>query len=138
MHALHGVLTRAGTFPVREQEVTGFLVETPVANLAAVPRLPMYQPVAIIDQAEWDAALAVLRDVGNLTDFMSKTYPEAAGMKSTVTAVAEITRLRAALKTILHGGYAEGADRAHPAIALARDTLDPKWRERAAAHYPKP
>ncbi len=31
--------------------------------------------------------------------------------------------ITAALKKIVHGGYAEGADVAHPAIALARETL---------------
>ncbi len=50
----------------------------------------------------------------------------------------ENAKLREALSKILEGGYAEGSDRAHPAIAVARDALDPKWRERSASHYPKP
>lgn len=43
-----------------------------------------------------------------------------------LAAEAERDRLRDALKKIIHGGYAEGSDRAHPAIALARDTLNQK------------
>lgn len=49
----------------------------------------------------------------------------------------ENAKLREALQTIVRGGYAPGADNAHPAIALARDTLDPQWRQRAESHYPK-
>lgn len=48
----------------------------------------------------------------------------------------EMRRLRVGMETILRGGYAPGADVAHPAIRVARDILDPQWRERAATHYP--
>lgn len=35
----------------------------------------------------------------------------------------EIARLRAALEQIVRGDYGEGAERAHPAVGLARQTL---------------
>ncbi len=48
---LHGVLTRAGTFPVRDQEVTGYVVETLPAELKAMKTLPMLRQVAIVPEA---------------------------------------------------------------------------------------
>lgn len=51
-----------------------------------------------------------------------------------------LARLEAGLLKIIEGGYAPGADIAHPSIGLARDTLNPKWRQealaRAESHYP--
>ncbi len=47
---LSGVLTRAGTFPIRDFEETGFVVTCSVDYLRAVPTLPMYQPVIIITE----------------------------------------------------------------------------------------
>lgn len=46
---IHGIFTRAGTFPVREQEVTGFLIETSREKLVEIKHLPMYDRVAICD-----------------------------------------------------------------------------------------
>lgn len=48
-------------------------------------------------------------------------------------------KLRDCLEKIVQGGYADGADVAHPAIALAREAIDPKEQreKRAASHYPK-
>lgn len=45
----------------------------------------------------------------------------------------------AALDLIVQGGYAPGADNAHPAIRIARDFIDPPEQRaaRAASHYPK-
>jgi len=49
----------------------------------------------------------------------------------------EYLRIKPALENILEGGYAPGADVAHPAIKVARDALDPHWRTRAESHYPR-
>lgn len=49
---LFGVLTRAGTFNVRDEELTGYVVECPRETLEAVASLPMYQPVAIVAQKQ--------------------------------------------------------------------------------------
>ncbi len=47
---LSGTLTRAGTFPVRDEEQTGFVITCSVDYLRAIPTLPMYQPVIIITE----------------------------------------------------------------------------------------
>lgn len=59
-----------------------------------------------------------------------------ATIKTLSEQVGAAAELRAGLEKIVQGGYAVGSDVAHPAIRVARDTLDPKWRERAASHYP--
>lgn len=48
-----GTLTRAGTFPIREEETTGFVVSCTPEDLARMQFLPMYRRVAIVpaDQA---------------------------------------------------------------------------------------
>ncbi len=44
-----GTLTRAGTFPVREEETTGFVVSCSRKELETVKRLPMYKRVHILE-----------------------------------------------------------------------------------------
>lgn len=50
---LFGVLQRAGTFPVRDEETTGFVVSCKPDDLARIERLPMYRPVVIIEINAW-------------------------------------------------------------------------------------
>ncbi len=50
-----GVLIRAGTFPVRDEEITGLVISCSRETLAALARLPMYQPV-IVSQSQQAAA----------------------------------------------------------------------------------
>jgi hypothetical protein len=57
-------------------------------------------------RAELEAAQELKRDVGELATFMSETCPTFAGLKSTKTAISEITRLRAALTKIRDSGRA--------------------------------
>lgn len=47
--SVSGVLTRAGTFPIRDDETTGFVVSCTPEELARVERLPMYCRVAIVE-----------------------------------------------------------------------------------------
>lgn len=47
----HGQLTRAGTFSIREEEATGFVVSCSREQLAALPRLPMYREVVIVERS---------------------------------------------------------------------------------------
>ena len=51
--ALFGVLTRAGTFPVYDEETSGFVVSCQPAELAKIKRLPMYRDVALIEVRAW-------------------------------------------------------------------------------------
>lgn len=51
--ALFGVLTRAGTFPVHDEETSGFVVSCQPAELAKIKRLPMYRDVALIEVRAW-------------------------------------------------------------------------------------
>ena len=44
-----GQLTRAGTFPVRDEECTGLVISLSVAELRAIPSLPMYRRVAVVE-----------------------------------------------------------------------------------------
>lgn len=53
--ALLGTLTRAGTFPIREEATTGFVVSCTSDDLASVRFLPMYRRVAIITAEELQA-----------------------------------------------------------------------------------
>lgn len=46
---LFGFLTRAGTLEMHYDHTTGFIVSCSVEYLKAVPRLPMYRRVAIIE-----------------------------------------------------------------------------------------
>ncbi len=48
---LFGVLTRAGTFPVRDEETTGLVISMTPADLAAIHHLPMYQRVVVLPAA---------------------------------------------------------------------------------------
>lgn len=43
-----GTLTRAGTFPIRDEETTGLVISMTEAELFAVPSLPMYQRVCVV------------------------------------------------------------------------------------------
>lgn len=49
---LTGVLVRAGTFTAGNEEVTGFVIACSPADLAALPRLPMYRQVETFEVAE--------------------------------------------------------------------------------------
>lgn len=46
--ALHGTLTRAGTFHIRDEEVTGYLITCTREELERVKHLPMMQRVVIV------------------------------------------------------------------------------------------
>lgn len=48
-HEITGILTRAGTFPIRDEETTGFVVTCTPEELRAIEKLPMYQRVALTD-----------------------------------------------------------------------------------------
>lgn len=52
----YGQLTRAGTFPIRDEETTGFVVSCSFEQIAALPRLPMYRDVVIVERSELMAA----------------------------------------------------------------------------------
>lgn len=45
---MFGIFTRAGTFPIRDEETTGFVVSCTSEELRAVKHLPMYQRVAVV------------------------------------------------------------------------------------------
>jgi hypothetical protein len=51
--AWFGKFVRAGTMTVSGEEVTGYVVATSVEELRAMPRLPMYRTVAIIEAPAW-------------------------------------------------------------------------------------
>lgn len=65
---LFGVLTRAGTFQIRDEEATGLLISMEMADIRAAQRLPMYCRVAVVAADELAAlqnALEVAqRDAG--------------------------------------------------------------------------
>lgn len=44
---LFGVLTRAGTFPIRDEETTGLVISMTPEDIAAIHHLPMYQRVVV-------------------------------------------------------------------------------------------
>lgn len=44
---LFGVLTRAGTFSIRDEETTGLVISMTVEDLRDAPFLPMYQRVVV-------------------------------------------------------------------------------------------
>ena len=56
--ALFGVLQRAGTFPVRDEETTGFVVACTPEELRNVERLPMYRRVVILTADQWNEKIA--------------------------------------------------------------------------------
>jgi hypothetical protein len=47
--SVSGVLTRAGTFPIRDEETTGVVVSMTVEELRAVEFLPMYRRVFVVE-----------------------------------------------------------------------------------------
>lgn len=51
-----GTLTRAGTFPIRDEETTGYVVTCTPAELAAVRQLPMYRRVMLVPEYYTPAA----------------------------------------------------------------------------------
>lgn len=53
--AILGTLTRSGTFPIREEDTTGFVVSCTSDDLASARFLPMYRRVAIITAEELQA-----------------------------------------------------------------------------------
>lgn len=51
---IYGQLTRAGTFAIRDEECTGLLISLSVDELRAIPRLPMYRRVAVVEAEALD------------------------------------------------------------------------------------
>jgi hypothetical protein len=65
-----GQLTRAGTFPIRDEETTGFVVSCSREQIAALPRLPMYRDVVIVERTELVAADKITERIRSLLQQM--------------------------------------------------------------------
>jgi len=66
----YGQLTRAGTFPIYDEETTGFVVSCSRAQIAALPRLPMYRDVVIVERSELVAADKITERIRSLLQQM--------------------------------------------------------------------